>query len=149
MSGSNRRMPYVSVTLDLAVSGYLRPNGSKEFSGTLDRVAAHVDRVCRAHWRGVEAGYERHGDHREFCPELGGGYPARDPSMGEVVSFGLRDLKATEGDARKVHGPGSPLYGFLKEVADGRFTDASAAARAFVATPETTTPDEAPSPGRR
>jgi len=136
--GGGRRRPgwkeevRVDVSLELSVEGYCAPDSPRRVSGTLAEVAAAIDRELSAFFAKVEKAYDRHGDHRAFCPELGNGYPSREPSMGDVVSVSVIDVGLTLGGETRRADPRSRVHRFLDSVAKGEHIDVPGAVAKFV-----------------
>lgn len=120
----------ISLRLELGVAGY--HSGCRDFTGNIDKVAADLDRTARRHFNAVYAAWQRHGDHRNYCPQLGNGYPSNDPSDGETATFSVQSVELLR-DREKPEPVSyhSRLHRFLQEVANGDHRDVPKAVADF------------------
>lgn len=122
LPGANKMR--MTAELELSVAGYCAPGPNQTFSGSLEEVLRQVDKASRRHWDAVWDAYEKHGDHRNFCPQLGSGYPGGDPS--EITRASVKNISLeTFGKYERVS-PRSNLYAFMQEVASCAIEDPAA-----------------------
>lgn len=143
--------PILHLRLQLGVLGYLRHGGDKEFTGTIEEVAAAVDADAREHYQDVHSAWEDNGDHRAFCPQFANGYPTTDPSDGEVASFSVTSVALLRMGEKATPVPhSSPLHVFMQAVANGDHRDVAAAVAEFRTTnsrsPKAAAPAAGPAP---
>lgn len=82
----------ISGQMELSVCGYTT-QFHREIKGKLSEVVDKFSKISNDHWDAVMENYEKHGDHRGYCPEFANGYPSESPEDGEAVNSSLIDLK--------------------------------------------------------